>query len=487
MSIKQTIARLELKPLQIIAVLAVLQLFITLFSNNFALSADEAMAHYIGRNWFRNGLVPYSGGVDNKSPFFYAVYGVSDLLFGVNYWFPRVFGTFCQSVGIYFLYKIAKNLAGERAGILTISFYGLSLLWHCTDARYTSYTETFDVLFVILAVYFFIVKEDNKSFFISGLLAAIGLAFRLSAIFAIATLIIASLYKKRSSTLLFCLGLISGIGLLAAICVLSGINLHEMYVYALADNFGPGSTSDHYLLWKWEQAFNMFYYSELVLFYPLVLAYLLIKKRSDWLIVWLVLEIIGINIIGNYARVDLKDALPAFSLISAIAVAHLIDTYHIPMTWVMFILWVCFFPKLLEPVVTLKRVFMPEPYIAENYTHEPFMIPDEQLCKRLGLWVRDNTSANEKVFIAGYGAQVQVYTERVSPSIYFNATQTQIAKDRFYRDMQQNKPTMILVPQFALYKTYIGADLRGYVDSLVTKNYSLYKCLYSYNVYKIKR
>jgi hypothetical protein len=58
MSFRQTISCLEIKPVQIILVLAALQLFITLFSNNFALSLDEAMAHYIGRNWFRNGLAP---------------------------------------------------------------------------------------------------------------------------------------------------------------------------------------------------------------------------------------------------------------------------------------------------------------------------------------------------------------------------------------------------------------------------------------------
>ncbi|MDB5110518.1 MAG: hypothetical protein JWR67_1632, partial [Mucilaginibacter sp.] len=64
MSLKQT-ARYP-SPLQLILVLVILQLLITLLTNGFALSQDEAMWHYIGRNWFRHGLVPYSGGVDNK-------------------------------------------------------------------------------------------------------------------------------------------------------------------------------------------------------------------------------------------------------------------------------------------------------------------------------------------------------------------------------------------------------------------------------------
>ncbi|HEX3385469.1 MAG TPA: hypothetical protein VHS53_09790, partial [Mucilaginibacter sp.] len=101
----------EPKPLQILAALLVLQLFVALFTDGFALSFDEAMWHYIGRNWFRNGLVPYNGGIDNKSPFIFAIFGLSDKLFGVNYWFPRVLGSICESVSIYYVYRIAKHIS----------------------------------------------------------------------------------------------------------------------------------------------------------------------------------------------------------------------------------------------------------------------------------------------------------------------------------------------------------------------------------------
>ena len=60
---------------------------------------DESMWHYIGRNWIRNGLVPYQGGVDNKSPLIFLIFGISDWLFGVNYWFPRLLGIAVQSTG----------------------------------------------------------------------------------------------------------------------------------------------------------------------------------------------------------------------------------------------------------------------------------------------------------------------------------------------------------------------------------------------------
>jgi hypothetical protein len=470
----------------VIVILVLLQLFIALLTNGFAMSADEAMWHYIGRNWFRNGLVPYSGGVDNKSPLFFAIFGLSDKLFGVNYWFPRVFGTLCQTAGIYYIYKIANQIAGRQAGILAISFYGLSVLWHGADGRYVSYTETYEVMFIIISFYFFISAQSKKSFFISGFMAAIGLCFRLSAFFGIVALFIACLYKRKEFTPIFCLGVLAGILFPALAGILAGINLHDVFTYALADNFGSGSTTDHSFLWRMVQFYNMFFYSEVILFYPLVLVYLFIKRRIDWLILWLIFAFIGINVVGNYARVDLKEMLPAMSLMGAFAMTHLINTFNISLRQVMLIVWICFSPKIVEPFVNFKRLFTGEFQKAENFCHEPFIQPDESASRQLGWWVKANTAPNEKVFVAGYGSQVQAYSERISPSIYFNATQTRIAKERFFKDMKQNKPAVILVPLFPEYKQYIDADLRLYVDELVAKDYYFERCMFNYNVYRIR-
>src|ERR1700744_1184743 len=164
---KQGVKSWELKPVHIIIALVLMQLFVTLLTNGFALSGDEAMWHYIGRNWFRNGLVPYTGGVDNKSPIFYAIFGLSDKLFGVNYWFPRVLGTACETVGIFYIYKIALKIAGRNAAILAMSFYGLSIMWHAADGRYTSYTETYDGMFSIISFYICLNAESKKRYVIS--------------------------------------------------------------------------------------------------------------------------------------------------------------------------------------------------------------------------------------------------------------------------------------------------------------------------------
>lgn len=314
--------------LYLLIILAGLQLSIALLTNGFALSQDEAMWHYIGRNWFRNGLVPYSGGADNKSPLFYVIYGLSDRLFGGNYWFPRVLGTIFQTVGIYFLYRIGYLLAGRRAGLLATSFYGLSVLWHGADGRYVSYTETYELTFIIIAFYFFLSAQKKRRFCYSGLLAAIALAFRLSAAFAIITLLLMALRKGKTNVIFFSSGLICGIVVLYMAAIFADINPRDIYFYAIADNFGPGSTSDHDILWRTIQFYNLFFYSELTMFYPLVLVYIFLRRRFDWLLLWLVLVFTGINIVGNYARVDMKELLPAMALMGALSLNHFIELWQ---------------------------------------------------------------------------------------------------------------------------------------------------------------
>ncbi|MDB5029946.1 glycosyltransferase family 39 protein [Mucilaginibacter sp.] len=487
MNLKEAVSSRQPTLLQIIILLTILQLLVTLLTDGFALSFDEAMWHYIGRNWFRHGMVPYSGGIDNKSPLIFAIFGLSDTLFGVNYWFPRVVATVCQSISIYYIYKIAKHVAGQQAGMLAISFFGLSLLWHGTGGRYVAFTETYEVMFIAVAVYKYLTAQNKKDVLISGLMAGLGLGFRLSAIFGILTLIISSLRKSRIYSVTFCAGVSLSILFLAAAGFFAGINLHSFLTYGLSDNFGAGSATDRSLLWKLENFSDKFFYSEIILFYPLVLAYIFIKRKVDLFVLWLVLEFIGINIIGIYGTVHLKDLLAPLSLMSAFTITWLVNVHKVPVRPVMVIIWLTFFPKLLEPLVNIKKILIGGTGPVEKYGIRPYIKPNEGSRKELGLWIKANTSYLDKVFVAGFGAQVQVYSERISPTVYFNATQTRMAKETFFHDMQINKPTMILVPLFSEYEQLVGTDMRQFVNELIQKNYYLYKTMYNYNIYRMKK
>jgi hypothetical protein len=487
MTLKQAIGLRQPGPLYVIALLILLQLAITLFTDGFALSFDEAMWQYIGRNWFRYDLLPYTGGVDNKSPLIFAIFGLSDQLFGVNYWFPRLFGTLCQSAGIWYVYKIARLTAGPKAGILAISFYGLSLLWHATGGKYVSYTETYEVMFIILAVYRFITAQRKRDYFLGGFLAGIALGFRLTALFGITTLVLASLPRGRAAILMLCAGAVSGVLFLTIICLFAGIDIHSVFTYALADNFGQGSATDHNFAWRMQNLSAKFVFSGMILFYPLVAAYFIVKRKIDLFVLWLIFAFIGINAVGIYDNVHLKEVLPSLSLMSAFAVTRLLRDNKISFKLLVLVIWIAFLPRLSESYNNLKILLLHQAVQPAVYCREPFIIPDEGDRKKLGWWIRSNTRQQDRVYVAGYGAQVQAYSERISPTIYFNVTQTRIAKERFYRDMLDNRPSMILIPSFPQYKQVVGRDMRQFVDEMVSKGYYLDKCLYNYSVYRIRK
>jgi len=484
-ALKRDLKQWEIGPLHIIAFLTLLQLFITLLTDGFALSFDEAIWQYIGRNWFRHGLVPYAGGVDNKSPLMFAIYGLSDHLFGVNYWFSRVLGTICQSVGIYYVYKIALHLSHRKTALLAISLYGLSLLWHVTSGKYVSYTETYEMTFVIISVYYALTAENKTGLFIGGAMAGIGLAFRISAFFAILAVLVYLVRKSFNGSVVFCLGIISSATILLLTAYLSGIHLSDLYTYSFADNFNSGSPYHHSFLWKMEQFSDKFLYSELVLLYPLAIAYGLIVKRVDLFVLWLIFAFMAIVFIGEFPREHLKELLPAFALINAFALGHLTDVYGLPFKAIMLVTWIVFFPKLMEPLLNLKSLLSHRADTGVETCTQPYTWPDEGNRKKLGWWVRDHTTDQQKVFVAGFGAQIQAYSER--RSVYFNEMQTPLANQKLFKDLEVNKPDMILMPLYPQYQAYIGPEVRNFVDSLVAGHYQLYNCLFSYHVYKLKQ
>ncbi|HEX6180577.1 MAG TPA: glycosyltransferase family 39 protein [Chitinophagaceae bacterium] len=496
-----------MKALRLILVFALLQCIIAFLTVGGNFFHEESMWHYIGRNWFRLGLTPYAGGVDNKSPLIFAVYGLSDLLFGLNFWFPRLLGIVCQSVGIYYLYKIAVHISGanenskpQEVGIITITIYGLSLLWRATGGKYVSFTETYAITFLILAVYYYLCyvpvlsqthsRSERRSLFLSGLMAGIGLAWRISAAFGISAILLHAISRRRAALVPFISGLITAIVALAVIAMMAGISLQDIYLYAFAENFGSGSTTDHSLGWKLNSFVDSFFYSELLIFYPLIAAYYLFKKQfglsaaTSFLTLWLILEFIGVNVPGIYARPHFKHLLPVMSLMSGIAVVHIINNYALSIRHVLIAIWVLFIPKVTEPLYAL-RSSTPQLRSGAINCNPPYPRPNEAAEKNLGLWIRERTQAQDHVLVAGFGARVQLYSARLSPSVYFNVTQTPRAKKQFMSEVIANKPAIIVVPIFPDYKVHVQEDLRSFIDSVAAKEYSKTEdCLYGYAIYR---
>jgi hypothetical protein len=367
-----------------------------------------------------------------------------------------------------------------------MTFYGLSLLWHATGGKYVSYTETYEVFFTVLAVYRFLVAKKNADMFICGLLAGVAFSVRLTGAFGALTILISCLFQNRKYALFFCAGALVSVVSLLLCGLIAGISMHDMISYGLMDNFSSGSATDHTLFWKWHNFSAKFLQSAMLLFYPMVLGYLFLKRKFDLFLLWLVLEFIGICLIGIFDNVHLKEVLPPLAIMSAFFVNYLIGRYKFSTILILLAIMVIFFSNVSEQISNFGKVITGFKAAKQGFCNPPYMIPDEGTRKKLGWWVRDNTSTGDKVYIAGFGAQVQAYSERVSPTVYFNATQTPLAKARFFSDLRSNRPQMILVPLFPEYKQTVSADMRDFVDSLVAKNYLVGGCVYNYQVFKLK-
>jgi len=447
------------------------------------LSFDESIWHYIGRNWFRNGLIPFSGGVDNKSPFMFIIFGISDLLFGINFWLPRLMGAVVQTIGIFFLFKLVEKRVGYKTALMAISIYGLSLAWKSTGGKYIAYTESYEVSLVIAAFYFFLRDDQKKSSFISGCVAGFSIFFRLTGIFGALTILIASIRKGKAN----CLAYLSGIAISSLLCIaiiaLAGISLHDLFLFGFWDNFGEGSISGNSFLWKAESLFNGMFLSDIVLFLPGIVVYALIKKRIDVFLLWLLLQFIGLNLIGLYARQHFRDLLPPMCIITALSIHYLMERYPLHWRSAIIIIWISFFPKQIEPLIALRDLMRRGPEEPKPFCQDKDLQIYDEDKRALGEWVKKNTNVNDKVYIAGMSAVAQAYSERISPTIYFNATETATARERILKDLGAEKPALILVPKF---KDYLRVDfsVRSFINAMVMKDYSYVTCQYDYAVYK---
>jgi len=474
-------------PVALIILIGSLQLLISLLSNGFVLSFDESIWDYIGRNWICHHMVPYGGGVDNKTPFIFLIFGVSDLMFGVNYWFPRVIGTICETIGMFYVYKIADRTAGKDAGVFTLLFYGLSLLWHATGGKYVDFTETFEIMFFVMSVYKYLSARSDKDFIISGLCSGLALDFRLTAAFGVLAIVISCLKQKSiRSCWLFLTGTLSGILILLATCLLAGIKLHDLLIYGFFDNFGPGSITSQTLSQKLESFSGKFIYSPIAFFYPLLIIYVLEKKKLDLFILWYLLSLSAISLVGIFDVVHLKEILPSLSLMAGIGTEILLRKYRVPFIIASLLIIILFFPSTSELFANV-RIILNKTKPSHVYGRIPYINPDEGDRKLLAEWVKQHTKTNDMVLVHSYGTQIQVYSERLSPTVYFSINRTPFAKDRFYKDLNRHHPELILVPMFDEYQKWVDPDQRNFVEALINKSYILSDTVYNYKIYRIRK
>ncbi len=150
---------------------------------------DEGIWNYIAFLWIKYGIPPYSEAIENKTPGIYLIFTISNLLFELNIWFPRLLGSLSMVATSALLYFIGRKLLDHFAGIIAMIIFGMSVSWRFMNGTYTAQTESFMILFSTLSFFFLTVSRNAKCIrpyalyiFIAGFCMGIAICFKQTAI-----------------------------------------------------------------------------------------------------------------------------------------------------------------------------------------------------------------------------------------------------------------------------------------------------------------
>lgn len=488
---KNEVFRFLTNPLVIL--LFILTILIVISSND-RMGNDEGMWSYIGRIWIHNGIPPYVGAIENKTPGIFGLYAVSYILFGVNVLFVRGLGILAILLTSLAVYHIGKAFHGHLAGVFGMTIFGLTMTWKLLDGYYPAQTETFMVLFSTLSFYFLIKGKQSRNWKYWVLLAGVsmGLAIAFKQIALTTTLALCVFFLLYAKPVLtrqikfIGIGLIGlGIGLSTLLSLvplwLSGVSFNDYFhgAWLLLVNQGSSSSiKDHIFgfLGIWGN-------SRMVMFYPCLILLLIQKnlfrhKYFVGLFVWLFFDFIGVNSSGIYWGHQIKQLVPSLSIIIGILLGNLLqklsnekDVYIQQVSTAILAIIIIIFPY----QSGLRNIYL-------NVTR----IPD--INKEIGHWLKNNTTDQDYVYIMGsQGNPILSFSERVSSSKYFNSlfVTTEKERKRLLSDLAEKPPAYIVKPQFDAFQGELINKELAMIDS-VLENYTFEQSKYNWDIFKRK-
>jgi hypothetical protein len=430
---------------------------------------DEGIWNYIAFLWIKYGIPPYTEAIENKTPGIYLIFTISNLLFELNIWFPRLLGSLSMVATSILIYFIGRKLLDHFAGIIAMIIFGLSVSWKFMNGTYTAQTESFMILFSTLSFFFLIVSRDAKRIrsyvlyiLIAGFCMGIAICFKQTAIFSAGALLAfllslgygrdCQLSSSVTKDLLFLLaGAIFPLCLCLIVLLASGTTfaqfLHQAWLVLLQEG-GGAELKTTKRIWSFISTWR---YSEMILFYPLFLLFIIQKKRIEdnkipfWgIIFWIIFDFIGVNASGFYFGHQFKQLVPPLSLASGIAISVFLKNtststidmrrYIVQIVVVLAILW--------APYQTLLRSY--------NMNFKDRINDEYKEYKELGLWLRENTKETDFVYlIGGHTNPALAYSQRRSASRYFSLLfiEREGAKNEVMEDLTEKKPKYIIIDQ----------------------------------------
>lgn len=436
------------------------------------MDTNEGIWSYMGRVWADNGLVPYTGTINNKPPGIFLLYYYSYLLFGTNVWFTRLVGDMASMGASLCLFGFVRRIGGSVCAAAISAGLYISLMPLVRFHVSAGYTETFLVFFVLLSLLLLVLaveREGRRSalmIFAAGLNAGAALSFKQVALFDVAGIVIIAIFLLSGRYQVK--GTVKAIGLLlfgVMVTTVVGILLMKANGCSFADyidqvwgHLFKGKEAQIGVVKRMANVIPTWSRTDLIIPYIAIAGFLIGIKRMRFkipaiiLLVWFGLEFAAVNAVGTYYKHQFKQILPAMCVISGIS----LDFMGV---------WLCGkFPKL--PMCKTRGVFVPVIIMAILLCYIPFnkdyaaglirtFAPGTDSNKELAHYVKNITTDGEFIYVHGGsgvysngGYQVLSYSGRVAPTAYFIHFFHMYpgAMEQLQKDFSGTPPVLILLP-----------------------------------------
>lgn len=197
------------------------------------------------------------------------------------------------------------------------------------------------------------------------------------------------------------------------------------------------------------------------------------------LILWLLFDFVGVNASGYYFGHQLKQMLPAFSIIVAISISFLIGKRYNKNNN-------RFYTAAAQVVLLIGIVCFPYKQIYQNFKlitqyDNTSLTPHEEIAN----WIKENSNSEDYIYIIGGEPNLirtQAIANRTSASKYFQSLFLTSDYERgiLMEDLKQNLPVFILRDQFIdeeILNKY-GNKFKTFVD----ENYVLITTMYNVEI-----
>lgn len=454
---------------------------------------DEGIWNYMGHVWIKYDIAPYKGAVENKTPGIFFIYAISNFFFGVNVWFPRLVGIFATVVASRYIYSIGKMLGTSTTGVFSMLFFGLTMAWRFTEGRHPAYTETFMVFFTIISFYYAFKMFNSgqpiipKYVLYSGLLIGSAIVFKQIAIITTPALFLllimrevhiwASLRDNYKTLAIFGIGVLIPNLISLVPLLISGVTIGEYFEGAWLILINEPRFDNPRSFTQMLFAFVKFWKdSKIVYFYPFIILFLILKDNLIkgnipfmGIVFWMIFDFIGVNASLHYYGHQVKQIIPSFAVASGISLSYLfnLNIFSDPI----------FLRKKIMVLILIFILWVP------IYTHV-FGDDTPDTYKELGLWIKENTSADDYVYIWAEDRSTSLaYSERRSPSKYFDTYTISETNnkhmDELKGDLIDLKPTLFLTP------TKNEISVPDWLKNLLDVSYILVNEKYGYKVFRL--